>query len=222
MSAGATLHAQACAAENAGLRGDFDAARRTLAGLLATPRLPPTMRGWLLTTLAELDWRAGDAARADASYRAALAALADGYAALSYADFLIAQGRHAEALRQLQHEPRSDAVLLRLAIAGTRAPAPAAASDAQELRERMAQAALRPDARTTHAREQAMFALWVDGAPQRALELARANVRLQREPLDVLLFAQAAHAQGDAAARREAGTIAREMGLHDRRLDPLL
>ncbi|WP_372524977.1 hypothetical protein [Piscinibacter sp.] len=219
---GAALYAQACQAENDGLRGDVDAARDRLRRLVAAPRLPSDSRNWLLTTLAELEARAGRPAEAEAAYRMAWAALPDAYTAMSFADFLMQQGRHADALIQLKGQPPTDAVLLRRAIAGTQAQSPDAPRDVREVRERMALANLRPDARTTHAREQAMFALWVDGAAQRAMQLARANVRMQREPLDLLLLAQAARATGDSAALREADAIRKEMGLHDQRLDALL
>ncbi len=219
---GAALYAHACQAENDGLRGDVDAARDSLRRLLAAPRLPSDSRNWLLTTLAELEARAGRPAEAEAAYRMAWAALTDGYTAMSFADFLMQQGRHADALILLKGQPPTDAVLLRRAIAGTQAQSPDAPRDVREVRERMALANLRPDARTTHAREQAMFALWVDGAAQRAVQLARANVRQQREPLDLLLLAQAARATGDSAALRETDAIRKEMGLHDQRLDAML
>jgi len=218
---GAALYAQACQAENDSLRGDFDAARARLRRLLAS-RLTSDSKSWLLTTLAELEARAGRAADAEAAYCMALAAASDGYTVMSYADFLMQQGRHADALAQLKGQPRTDAVLLRLAIAGTRAQSPDAPRDAAEIRERMALANLRPEARSTHAREQAMFALWVDVAPQRALQLARDNVRQQREPLDLLVLAQAARAAGQPDALRDAATIRNGMGLHDQRLDALL
>ena len=190
--------------------------------LLAAPRLPADTRNWLLTTLAEVESRAGRSGPADQAYVAALAAQSDSYTRLSYADFLFEQQRFAEALAQMKDQPRTDAVLLRLAMFGTRLKSPDGARDAAEVRQRMALAALRPDARTTHAREQAMFALWVDGKPERALELARINVRHQREPLDVLLLAQAAQAAKSAAGLREAGKVRDEMGLRDSRLDALL
>ncbi len=103
----------------------------------------------------------------------------------------------------LRNDVRSDPVLLRLALAEAAARQGAAPSavDTAELRARMAQAALRPDAATTHAREQAMFALFVDADAQRALQLARTNVELQREPIDLLLLAQAARAAGNDADR---------------------
>jgi hypothetical protein len=212
-AARAGLHARACRAENDGLRGRVDAARAQLRELLSAPQLPAETRAWLLTTRAELEARAGQAADAEVAYRAALASQADPYTTLSFVDFLLHRDRRAEALRLLQGQPRNDAVLLRLAIAG---------QDAAEMRERLALANLRPDARTTHAREQAMFALWVDRDARRALDLARTNLERQREPLDFLLLAAAARAAGDAAALRETARIQKEIGLHDTRLAALL
>jgi tetratricopeptide (TPR) repeat protein len=222
MSANAALHSQACKAENAGLRGQFDAAIDTLARLARTPHLDAGTRNWLLTTLAETQARAGQFDRAEASYRAALASRDDGYTLVSLADFLLQRRRAADVLALLKTQPRNDAVLLRLAIAGAMANSPDAARDVREMRERIRLANQRPEARTAHAREQAMFALWVDASPGRALQLARANVKHQREPLDILVLAQAAHASGQAGAVAEIDSLRKEMGLHDHRLDELL
>jgi hypothetical protein len=219
---GADVYAVACQAENDGLRGKTDAARSALRRLLATPRIEAQTRAWLLTTLAELEERAVNPTDAEAAYRAALAAQPDPYTTLAYADFLMFNGRDLKALDVLKGQPRTDAVLLRLAIAGTRAKGPDAARDSREMRERITLSNERPEAQTLHAREQAMFALWVEGQPARALSLARTNVRQQREPLDVLVFAQAARASGEAAALREADSLRKDMGLRDQRLDTLL
>lgn len=220
--AGAQLHSSACLAENAALRGDVAEARKTFAALLAEPRLPPPTRAWLLTSLAELEQRDGRAAHADAAFRGVLQLGPDPYASVAYADFLIDQGRPLEALKLLKDETRSDAVLLRLAVAGTRADAPSAARDVAEMRERIVLANERPGAQRFHGREQALFALYVDLAPERALELARGDVLQQREPLDVLVFAEAARASGAPAALDEARRLKASLGLHDRRLDALL
>ena len=220
--AGAALHANACLAENAALRGDVERARTTLTGLLATPSLPAATRAWLTTSLAELEQRAGRASAADMAFRAALTLGADSYATLAYADFLIEQKRPAEALALLKDQARSDAVVLRLAIAGTQAKSASAAADAAEMRERITLANERPDAKVFHGREQAMFALFVERQPERALELARGNVAQQREPLDLLVLAQAARAAGQTAALKEAGRLAQEMGLRDARVQALL
>jgi hypothetical protein len=67
-----------------------------------------------------------------------------------------------------------------------------------------------------------MFALFVDAAPQRALELARGDIEQQREALDLLVFAQAAKASGDARAIAEAKRLKAAQGLHDKRIDAVL
>ena len=122
----------------------------------------------------------------------------------------------------LKDRARSDAVLLRLAIAGAQAKAPGVAADIAEMRERIAAANARPDAKRLHGREQAMFALWIDGAADRALELARGNVAQQREPLDLLVFAQAARRSGQAGAREEVRRTVDTIGLRDERIRELL
>jgi predicted Zn-dependent protease len=219
---GAGLHAAACVAENESLRGRDDAARASLQRLIATPRLDDSTRGWLLTTLAELEERAGAVDAAGAAWRAALKADRTPYAVLGYADYLIHQERFADALALLAAEPRTDGVVLRRAIAGARSGVAPGGADAAEMRERIALANQRPEAQSFHGREQAMFALWVEREPQRALALARENVRHQREPLDLLLLAQCARATGDPAALREVEQLRREVGLADRRIGALL
>ena len=222
VQADASLHANACLAENAALRGDVERARTSFSTLLATRGLPSSTQAWLMTSLAELEQRDGRAEAADVAFRAALKLDPDPYTTLAYADFLIDQKRPLQALTVLKNQVRSDVVVLRLAIAGAQAGAPSAAADAAEMRERISLANERPDAKIYHGREQAMFALVIDKQPKRALELARGNVAKQREPLDVLVLAQAARASGEAEALQEAKRITQEMGLHDKRLQALL
>lgn len=219
---GAALHASACLAENAALRGQVAAARTTLGGLLSQPGVPSSTQAWLLTTVAELEQRDARAAAADAAFRAVLQLEPDAYAQVAYADFLIDQGRPVEALKLLKDQTRTDAVLLRLAIAGTQAKTPGAERDVAEMRERIALANERPEARKFHGREQAMFALFVERNPALALDLARGDVEQQREPLDLLIFAQAARASGEPNALMEARRLRDSVGLHDRRIDALL
>ena len=221
-AAGAQVYAGACLAENQALRGDVAAARKSFESMLADRGLPQSTRGWLWTSLAELEERDGRNAAADAAYRGVLRLGPDSYAALAYADFLIRQRRPVEALRVLKDEVRTDTVLLRLAIAGSMAKSPGSERDAAEMRERIALANERPETRIFHGREQAMFALAIDRDPARALELARGDVAQQREPLDLLVFAEAARASGQAAAIEEARRLKATLGLHDRRIDALL
>jgi hypothetical protein len=221
--AGPALYGVACLAENAGLRGDHTAARDALRGLLSDPALQGAQRAavrqWLLTTLAEVEELAGRPAAAEACYRQAMQAGRSGYLLLAYSDLLQRQGRPAEVLALLEKEPRSDAVLLRLAIAGHPT---GARKEADELQARFAAAALRPGIAAVHAREEAMFALDVQGDARRALELARTNVGLQREPIDLLLFARAAAAAGDDEARREVRALMQRIGMRDARVDAVL
>ena len=221
-SAGAQLHSSACLAENAALRGDVGTARKTFESLLADSGLPPAARGWLLTSLAELEERDGRSGAADAAFKGALQLGPDSYAAVDYADFLIEQRRPDDALKVLKDETLTDAVLLRLAIAGTRASAPASARDVAEMRDRIELANQRPDAQKFHGREQAMFALFVEHDSRRALQLARGDVEHQREALDVLVLAQAAKASGEQGASDEARRLKASLGLHDRRIDASL
>ena len=220
-AAGADLYATACLAENAALRGETAQARRSFETMLASRALPPGTRGWLTTSLAELEERDGRAGPAEAAYRSVLRLGPDTYAAIAYADFLIAQRRPAEALTVLKDEARTDTVVLRLAIAGTLARSASAPRDVAEMRERMVLANERPEAGVFHGREQAMFALVVERDPERALELVRGDVARQREPLDLLVFAQAAHASGRRDAIEEARRLKASIGLHDRRIDAL-
>ena len=219
---GATVHGNACLAENAALRGDVARARSTFAALLADRRQPSDTQAWLLTSVAEMEQRAGNADAAEAAFKAVLRFGPDSYAALAYADLLIEMKRPAQALALLQGETRSDAVLLRLAIAGTQANAASAAADVADMRERIALANERPDAKVFHGREQAMFALMVDRDAKRAWSLARGNAAQQREPLDLLVLAQAARAAGDAASLQEVKRLIAEVGLRDRRVEVLL
>ena len=206
----------ACTAENLALKGEFDTARRQLQALIGQAGGLGT-RAWLWTTLAELEQRAGRAAASDQAWKQSLAAARDSYAAIAYADFLLDQQRPREAWVLLQPEQRSDAALLRLAIAARRAGLPEARVLETELRERFAQADQRRGP-SGHDRERALMALDIEGDAGAALRAARANVEHQREPLDLLLLARCAAAAGDAAAANEARALARQIGLHDARL----
>ncbi|WP_046112292.1 tetratricopeptide repeat protein [Aquincola tertiaricarbonis] len=212
----ARLHAQACLAENQALRGDATAARQQLLGLLPQTRDAGT-RGWLLTTLGELEQRAGRPQPAEQALRAALQAdPQDRYAALALADLLIDAARPQEALRLLDGQPRSNPVLLRRVAAG------GGPADAAELRQRYEQAAQRPGGQDGHLRELALYAWWVQRDLPAAVRHAQANLATQREPFDLLLLARVATAAQDAAALQQARQTTQAMGLHDQRLQALL
>lgn len=212
-------YAEACVAENQALRGDTDAARSRLQALLKNATEPAT-RGWLLTTLAELEQRAGHAAASDTAWKQSLQAANDAYATVGYADFLLDQQRPQEAWDLLRPAPDSEGVLLRRTIAATRLKLPEAATLRRGIRDRYAQADLRPED-SGHQRERALMQLDVEGRPAAALAHARKNLTRQREPLDLWLLARCAQAAGDAKALDEARQLAKTQGLRDVRLDAL-
>ena len=212
-------YADACSAENAALRGEHGIARAQLQALIQRANEPST-RAWLATSVAELEQRAGRVAESDAAWRQSLQAAPDTYTAIGYADFLLDQQRPQEAWDRLSALPRSEGVLLRLAIAARRLQRPEADALSRELRERHAQADLRPED-SGHQRERALRALDIDRQPAAALAHALKNVKRQREPIDLWLLARSAQAAGDSKALAQARQLAQQQGLIDARLDAL-
>lgn len=213
----APLPASACLAELDSLTGKAPAAAQALA------RLSPgrTVLPWLALMRAELAERMGDAS-ALGLYRQALVGADEVYTRAALADWLLAQGRHAEALTLTQGSD-ADALLLRhvIALHALGRPDSEVAAPTARLRESLAAADRREPGK--HAREQARFALDVAKQPREALRLAQANWAMQREPADAVLLLRAAQAAGrdGEPARRELARFVRELGWQDARLAAL-
>ncbi|MFT3954494.1 MAG: hypothetical protein QM722_08925 [Piscinibacter sp.] len=191
---GAGCHAQVDA-----LTGRAGQAAESLRKALRGASAEPALRLWALTRLAEIEVQRGRHAEAEVTFREALAlGLPDVYLESAYADFLLDRGRAAEVVERLQGRERSDLLLLRLAIAGKASNAPKADEWRRALAARFDAARLRGDA--LHQKEESRFALSVLGDTRRALELARSNYALQREPADARVLLEAAVAARDAAA----------------------
>ena len=182
----------ACLASVDSVTGRAGAAAAALRSALdAAPSTPPEEQLWALTRLAETEERRGEHAAAEAAYRRALALdISDGYLLAAYADFLLDRGRPAEVLALLKDKSRSDLLLLRLALAAQAAGDPALKARREELAARFAAARLRGD--TVHQKEEARFALQLEGQAERALALALANYAVQREPADARIVLEAA------------------------------
>jgi hypothetical protein len=114
---------------------------------------------------------------------------------------------------------QADATLLRAAIAARRSGDGDAAALRKNLAQRFAEARARGD--QTHLREQARFALELQGDPVRALELARRNFDVQREPADARILLESAIAAGDAQAAKPALDWLRDTGMQGARLQLL-
>ena len=182
----------ACLASVDSVTGRAGAAAAALRSALdAAPGAPPAEQLWALTRLAETEERRGEHAAAEAAYRRALAlGLADGYLLAAYADFLLDRGRAGEVLALLKDKSRSDLLLLRLALAAQATGDPALPAWREELAARFAAARLRGD--SVHQKEEARFALALEGQAERALALALANYAVQREPADARIVLEAA------------------------------
>ncbi|NVB76881.1 MAG: hypothetical protein HOV81_00670, partial [Kofleriaceae bacterium] len=170
-----------------------------------------------LTTLAELAIQKGDDGRAAWHLRAVLALdPADAYARAALADTML-DGDPAGASALLAGYEAIDNLLVRRAIAESRAHGPDAARLAAMMRERIAAAAVRGD--RVHLREEAMFVLAVESDPDRALRLAIANWDQQKELADARLLAETAAEARDGAAAAPVIEWARNTGVRDIRLD---
>jgi tetratricopeptide (TPR) repeat protein len=217
------LVAVACDAAPASLSGDAASAYRALRSALAASRGHPDLVEWGETLAAEIAMRRGDAAAAEAHFRAALALDSrDPYLLAAYADFLLDHDRPDEVVALVKDYPRNDSLLLRLALAEAQIPAAREAFDSHrnELEGRFAAARRRGD--SLHRREEARFVLQMGRDPSLALELARANWAVQRESADLHLLAATAKAAGNAAVLAEARQWAQRNRLEDACLTALV
>ncbi len=213
----AQAYAQACQLETQSLLGQWAAAREGFTSLLRTQRLPG-QQGWLLSLLAENEERAGNAEVALKHYALSLSLDNDGYTALAYADALLRQNQAQLALKVLQNEPSSDAVLIRRAHAYKILADAKFRGIADELNARFAAAVQRENNPLGHAREQALHALYVQGDAKAALAFAQKNLALQKEPIDWLIAVQSANQSGQAVEKAKLLAAASQTGLKDARL----
>jgi hypothetical protein len=105
-----------------------------------------------------------------------------------------------EVVQMLKDKTPSDGLLLRLVFAERNLHLPTAKQREATLAARYAAAQIRGD--TVHQQEEARFELQVHGNSAKALELARENWKVQREPRDARIFLEAALAAKDAAAAK--------------------
>ncbi|HWA37180.1 MAG TPA: hypothetical protein VG873_04885 [Burkholderiales bacterium] len=195
------LYTLACAAYVEATTGHTGAAYARLARAAVELPSADETRLWVLTRLAEMAWRLGDAVAAEKHFRDALAlGLEDNFLLAAYADFLLERGRPAEVLALLRDRTRSDTLLLRVAIAARALRRPEAAAHERVLGERFAASALRGE--RLHLAEESRYLLELREDAAGALAAALENWQDQREPRDALAVLEAAVAarQPQAAA----------------------
>lgn len=116
----------------------------------------------------------------------------------AYCDWLLDHARPADVVPLVIRYARVDPLVLRLAIAQQMMQAPDAAATIATLQARFDASRARGD--TVHRREEARFELKLKRNPAAALRLARENWRVQREPADLRILAEAAAAMNDGDA----------------------
>ena len=212
-----TLYAQACRLETESLQGQHHKAGQGFEVLLKQTQ-DPGQRSWLLSLLAESLERAGRDAPAADAYMRSLAAQSDLYTAIGYSDLLLRTGKNSQALQVLAPLPETDAVVLRRAAAWKRLGNLRWKNEHKMLQERIEELRRRGDDPALHGRELALAALWLDEDAARALQAAKSNLLLQREPIDWWVAVQSAKMAGDGAALAEIGQSIAAAGLRDARL----
>ena len=171
-------------------------------------------RLWNLTRLAEMARRLGEPAKAEKHFRDALAlGVTDNFLLAAFADFLLEQGRAADAAALLKDWARSDTLLLRLALAETALKLPSAAKRTKALEDRFAEAGLRGE--QLHLQEEARFRLSLKGDAPGAVRLAVENWKKQREPRDAAILLEAARVARDRAAAQPALDWLERTGFED-------
>ena len=217
--AGQNLYALACQLETQSMQGQNVAARKGFTQLLAETQ-DPAQISWLQSLLAESEERAGADAAALSAYQRSLQAEPDLYTSIALSDLLLRTGKTAQALAVLQPLPQTDAVLLRQATAMRRLNNPDWKTLRATLREWNAELARRGDDLTLHGREQALVALWLDDDAPGALQIARRNLDLQREPIDWWVALQSARQAKDAVAVQQLQKDMQQVGIVDARSRP--
>ena len=189
----------ACTYGLASVTGRLRESHDALAALLARqPEAKPEVRAWVLSMLAEMTARAGLNDAAEEHFREALAIdPSDHYLLTAYADWLLDQQRPAQVVKLLDRQQRTDALLLRHALALKALNSPDLAPAVEQLRARFAASRLRGD--RVHLREEARFTRELLGDNQTALALARDNWAVQKEVPDLRLLLETARASNDVA-----------------------
>jgi len=176
----------------------------------------PDVALWTVTLEAETAERLDDP-KVEGFYSAALAIDGtDPYLLGAWCDYLLDHERPQEVMALLSGYTRNDPLLLRLALAEKATGSARMADHINDLAARFEASRLRGD--TVHRREEARFALYLEGQPQRALVLARANWDVQREPADARILLETALAAGHPEIAEPVRVWLAENGVEDRRL----
>src|SRR6202789_2174562 len=209
---------------SANLRSYPGQARQSLALLqpaeAAGDTVPASYRAWVQGLMAESAERLGEWPLAESHYLSALKLLPrDNFLLVAYADFLLDRARPKEVLALLADHAQSDTAFLRLALAQSALHSEQVGRYTWIMAARFEALTLRGS--DFFGREQARFALELQHDPQAALDMARRNWQVQREPWDTRLLLEAAAAAGQPQAANEALDFLQKAKLEDPIVEPL-
>ena len=176
----------------------------------------PGVAMWALTLAAEVAERLGDPSAESWFTRAMSLDPTDPYLLGAWSDWLLDHGRPSEVVSLLTARTRIDPLLLRLALAERATGNPAATGHIADLAARFESSRLRGE--SVHRREEARFTLELLHEPGRALDLARANWGVQREPADARVLLEAALAARQPVTAGPVLAWLKQNGVQDRHL----
>jgi Tfp pilus assembly protein PilF len=205
-----------CRAPVQAVTGQAEEAYASLTEILPTVKDRwPTALQWIRTMQAEIARALGRNDEAEKHYREGLASdPADLYLLRSYADFLLDQGRDEEVLPLLREHTSDTGVLLSAAIAARRCGQEALAEEWKtQLQVRFDESRLRGS--EPHGKFEARFQLELMNDPQRALDIAEANWRQQKDLRDSRNVLEAALAANKIARARPVLEFLKESGTQD-------
>ncbi len=189
-----------CATNIRNLNGQAASSYQKLKNVYAESKeTNATIQVWVLTLLAEMAVRQGDNVAADQYFNQAMKVEdPDSYLLGAYSDFLLDQNRPQEVINLLKTKTKIDALLLRYAEALSISKSAEAALQIEALKQRFAAALLRND--TVHQREYSRFELRLMNSPIKALQIAKQNWEVQKEPADARVYLESAIAAKDRAS----------------------
>ena len=192
-----------------------------LQSYLQNPSATSEEQLWALTILAETAARLGKHAQAEQHFQQALVLdRKDTYLLGAYSDFLLDQKRATDVQSLLQQNIRPDGLLLRLTLAAQRLQSPQFKNYFDMLNARFSDSRLRGDAR--HLREEARFTLRLLKQPQKALQMAQENWKVQREPWDARILLEAALLSGKTSAAQPVLDWLKTVKLEDQQITRLM
>ncbi len=213
---------ETCAARALSLSG---AAQRSLTRLEASVRAlkakSKTEKTFAISVAAEIAERIGETEKATGFYAELLEADPRSvFVRAAYADFLVSQNKFAEARAIIGDRPHTETLMLLRVLASAGPSDQPANAAAAELKARMENDLAKDD--YSHAREYARFALNRMNDPHFAFDMARANWRVQKEPLDARILLAAAEAAGDHETTHEIEAWIEATGIEDKGLQAAL